>query len=295
MENDLYNLFMETDRYAGSKSREETVRALFGYPGGKTKSVNRILPELPHTDRYVEPFGGSAAVLLAREPSKLEVYNDRYGGVVAFYRCLRDPIKFQKLCDWLELTIHSREDFNWCKQTWDNVACDVERAARWYYMISYSFGSLCRNFGRSTSTKSMLCGMIQKKLKLFPGIHKRLQNVQIENQDWYQCMIDYDHQDTVFYIDPPYLDTDSGIYKNKMTHEDHRKILETVFSLKGFVALSGYSNPLYDSFPWDRSIAWDVAVSIQSAAHTENNHKQHLVGLDQRGQNTEVLWIKEAS
>lgn len=292
---DLMSLFEDMDRHTEEKTRDVIVRAPFSYPGGKSKSIEKILPHLPYTRRYVEPFGGSAAIMLARYPSILEVYNDRYGGVVSFYRCLRDKNKFQALCDWVELTVHSREEFVTCKETWENTEDDVERAGRWYYMTNYSFGSLGRNFGRAVGDKGGIAGKIRNRLSMFPKIHERLRQVQIENQDWHQCMMDYDHPDTVFYVDPPYMDSDPGIYKNKMGYEDHQRLLATIQSLKGFVAVSGYPNALYDAQEWDDRITWENFVSIQSLASSDGNNKDHLIGKEERGYNTEVLWIKEAS
>ena len=293
---DLLNLFDDLDAHFEPTSRDEIVRSPFNYPGGKSKSIDEILPLLPYTNRYVEPFGGSGAVLLARKPSKgLEVLNDRYMGVVAFYRCIKDEEKMIRLCDLINNSIHAREEWVWCKQTWENVDDDVERAARWYYMLRYSFGGLCRNFGRSTSPKGRIAGKIRNNVPDFPAIHERLKHVQIENQDWRQCLNDYDHPDTVFYIDPPYIDTDGGIYKNKMSHDDHKDLLDQIFSCRGFVALSGYPNPFYNNRDWDHYHEWDAFVSMKSMAHTESNKKGHLKGIEERGYAKEALWIKEAS
>ena len=291
--NDLLNMFDDLERQSTPKTRDTIVRAPFAYPGSKSKSIDKILPHLPYTSRYVEPFGGSAAILLARHKSSLEVFNDRYAGVVSFYICIRSKAKLDSLIEWIENTIHSREDFVWCKSTWKDIEDDVERAARWYYMTMYSFGRLGRNFGRATSSKAGLVS-IRDKLKLFPDLHQRFKNVQVENQDWYQCMVDYDHEDTVFYIDPPYVDADSGIYTNKMSKDDHRRLLEVIFSLKGFCAVSGYSNPLYDSKDWDEKFEWSAFVSIKSMAYADGNYKENLEGQETRGHNTEVLWIKES-
>ncbi|GAG08047.1 unnamed protein product, partial [marine sediment metagenome] len=199
-------LFDDLDLIDNQSSKDANIlRAPFGYPGGKSRSLGNILPHLPYRNKYIEPFGGSAAVLLARKPSKLEVFNDRYAGVVAFYRCLRDPILFPKLLEWLDLTIHAREEFTWCKNTWENPDDPVERAGRWYYMVQSSFGSIGRNWGRQT-TRSSMAGKIRRKLKLFPEIHERFFNVQVENQDWEDCLRDYDSPDAVIYCDPPYVD-----------------------------------------------------------------------------------------
>ena len=291
---DLMEMFENLENITEPKTRDQIVRSPFNYPGGKSKSISEILPLLPQTGRYVEPFGGSGAVLLARNPSALEVLNDRYMGVIAFYRCLRDEKKMNKLCDRINLTVHSREEWVWCHETWEDVNDDVERAARWYYMLRYSFAGLCRNFGRSTSDRGRIAGKIRNNIKDFPAIHQRLKHVQIENQDWRQCMIDYDHEDTVFYIDPPYLDSDVGIYKNKMSQADHNDLLNMVFSCKGFCAVSGYENPFYDNRDWDDVHSWDAFVSMQSAAYTASNKKEHLRGKESRGKAKEVVWIKEA-
>lgn len=291
-------LFDDLDMVSGQVNKKpkdrDIVRAAFGYPGGKSRSVKKILPHLPYRERYIEPFGGSAAILLAREPSKLEVYNDRYAGVVAFYRCLRSKKLFDALVQWIELTVHSREEFVFCRDTWENVDDPVERAGRWYYMSMYSFGSIGRNWGRSTSAKGNMAGKIRRKLKLFPAIHQRFERVQVENQDWEDCVRDYDSPDAVFYLDPPYVDVNRGTYGSEMSIDDHRHFLEVVMSLKGFCAVSGYSNPLYEKPPWDDRHEWKSFVSIQSMAYTEGNRKEQLKGLEKRGHATEVLWIKEA-
>src|SRR5690348_7936973 len=60
--------------------------------------------------QYCEPFAGSAAVLLNRNPSLIEVYNDIDGDVANFYRVLREH------CDELEcvikLTLFSQEELH---------------------------------------------------------------------------------------------------------------------------------------------------------------------------------------
>ena len=287
---DLLSLHDETEPVI----KKELLKPPFPYPGGKSRSVPTILEHLPTRSSYIEVFGGSAAVLLAKTPSKLEVYNDRYGAVVDFYRCMRDPEKLERLMDMIDLSVHAREEFQWCKETWENQSDIVERAYRWYYLVNYSFASLCRNFGRGTSRTNNMSGKARRKLKLFPTIHERFKNVLIENQDWKQCLHDYDHEDAVFYLDPPYVDTDSGIYKNKMKHDCHRDLIDTVMGMKAFVAVSGYSNPLYDNNDWDDMVEWDAYVSIKSAAYSEGNNKEHLKDVETRGHAKEKLWIKEA-
>lgn len=288
----LQALFDDLERQTTPKTRDEIIRSPLNYPGGKSRSVKYIIEHLPYRGRYIEPFGGSAVVMLSRHTSPLEVYNDRYAGVVAFYRCLRDKQKMEALSERIKLTVHAREEWVWCAETWENVSDDVERAARWYYMLAYSFGGLCRNFGRATNSGSGIAGKIRNAVALFPQIHERFAKVQCENQDWEQCIHDYDDHDAVFYIDPPYVDATDGIYKHPMKHDDHRRLLATIFQTKGFCAVSGYSNPLYESQKWNQRFEWESFVSIQSLGGAGNN-KEHLKNVEKKDHATEVLWIKE--
>ena len=290
---DLLELFDDLERQT-EPERNEIIKAPFGYIGAKSRSIEKITPHLPYRSSYIEAFGGTGAILLARHPSNLEVLNDRYMGIVGFYRCIRNKDMMEKLCDWLEFTVHSREDFLDCRDTWENTNDDVERAAKWYYSIQSSFNSKGGQFGRSTNCRSALAGKIRNCLPMFPIIHERLLKVQIENQDWYQCLLDYDHPDAVFYLDPPYINTYPGAYLYEISKTEHIRLVETIFSLKGFVALSGYSNPLYEEQDWSSRFDWDIRVSSKSMAFTESNNLAGRESITERSTVKEVLWIKES-
>ncbi len=274
--------------------REQYVRAPFPYPGAKSKSVEKILPHLPQRTGYGEPFGGSGAVLLSRNHSQLEVFNDRYAGVTCFYRVIRSSVGMNALLDRLNLCLHSREEFIWCKNTWKDCDNEVERAARWYYMIMSSFGAQGRNFGRCVKGKAQIGPKLKNNLKFFPSVHLRLLHTQIENQDWRTCLKDYDRDDFVWYLDPPYYQYAKGMYECEMSKEDHVELLQRIFQLNGFVALSGYENELYDKYPWDARYSWVVNVTSLGQGFTETNNLAGKEGLLQRGTAKEVLWIKEA-
>lgn len=290
---DLLNLFDDLERQT-TPDREKIIRAPFGYPGGKSRSAKHILALLPRYKTYVEPFGGSGVVLLNRPTCDLEVFNDRYAGVVAFYRCVQDDTKYKLLAEKCDLSIMSREEFLLCRDTWQRPHLDdVERAYRWIYMSQYSFASLCRNFGRATSGKSN-AGKLREKAAILPWLHERLARVQIENLDFETCILDYDSHDTVFYLDPPYLEVNTGIYSNReFPYQDHIRMLDAVFRCKGFVAVSSYRNQLYDSYKWDDVQEWDSFVSMKSLSYAGN--KAQLKDLESRDHAREVLYIKERS
>lgn len=288
---DLFAAF-ESMREEQARAKDIPVRAPFNYPGGKSRSLKEILPHLPHRSFYGEPFGGSGALLLARASSDLEVFNDRCSGVTAFYRCIRDGRKMNAMLDRLNLCLHSREEFVWCRDTWKDCQDDVERGARWWYMVTTSFAAQGMFFGRCNSGKAQIGPKIKNNLKLFPEVHRRLLHVQIENQDWRSILKDFDSKDAVWYLDPPYYSYAKGMYSHEMNKQDHVELIERVFQLKGFVAISGYENELYDKQKWDEKHQWLVRSSSLSANKTETNN---LAGHDvQRGLARETLWIKES-
>ena len=101
----------------------------FGWYGGKFSHLDWLLPLLPRTPYYCEPFAGSAAVLLNREPSTVETYNDLDGEVAAFFRVLRE--QSEALTKAIALTPFSREEFALaCKL--DPEIPPLERARRFY-------------------------------------------------------------------------------------------------------------------------------------------------------------------
>lgn len=62
------------------------------YYGGKQRLAPLIAGLLPSHRHYVEPFGGSLSVLLAkpRSVSRRETVNDLDGNLMAFWTALRD-------------------------------------------------------------------------------------------------------------------------------------------------------------------------------------------------------------
>ena len=112
----------------------------------------------------------------------------------------------------------------------------------------------------------------------------------MDNTDWRKCMLEYDHDEAVFYLDPPYIDAYAGTYKHE--NIDYRELIDIIFHMKGFVALSGYDNPLYDNQPWDSKHEWESFVSVQPLAMTEGNFKKEEHDIKRENAH-ECLWIKD--
>lgn len=294
---DIHDLIEESLAFGDSapRTRDQYVRAPFAYPGGKFDSLEFILPRIPKGKIFVETCGGSGVLTMnVIGQFDLRVFNDRYAGVTAFYRVLKDAAKRAKMLEWLRNSIHSREEFLWCRDSWKNCQDDVERAARWYYMNRMSFGSLGRNWARATSGRSQHGASFHNGLDKFGTIFPYWKEVQVENLDAIQCIKDFDSEETVFYVDPDYIGTDPGIYENKVRHVE---LLDTIFASKGYFIVSNYHNDVYACRPWERVHSWEIQSTIRPKAFTENNN---LVGKEIVMSNEpvtvrEMLYIKEWS
>jgi len=258
----------------------QVLKAPFGYPGGKQRFAEKIASHLPNRRMYVEPFGGAASVLLAKPPSELEVVNDKYGGVIDFYRCLQDPKMVDALAETLDLLPTGKEMFLYCQEMWCTSTDPVKRAAFWFYMATQSFGGIQRNWGRILKPARPLARKIHDRFTDFWKIHQRIKDVQFDNCDWHDCLLSYDSSETVFYMDPPYLDCYKGTYKNELSPAEHLRLLECIFKLDGFVAISGYTCKAYEVFPWDERHTWESRVSVNGDDESVRDYGQ------------EVLWIK---
>ena len=62
---------------------------LFGYPGGKWPIRKVVISAFPPHKTYVDVFGGSAALIIAKEKSDGEVYNDKSEELANFFRVVK--------------------------------------------------------------------------------------------------------------------------------------------------------------------------------------------------------------
>ena len=221
----------------------------FGWYGGKFSHLAWLLPLLPQSHHYCEPFGGSAAVLLNRAPSPVETYNDLDGEVTTFFRMLR--AQPDELIRQIALTPFSREEFYIaCRNEGD--LSDLERARRFFVRARQVRTGLAQTatLGRWANCKQTsragMSGVVSRWLgsvDSLPEIAERLVRVQIENRPAEDVIRLYDDKDTLFYCDPPYPHESRGdthAYGEEMSDQEHRRLAKVLNKVKGKVAVSGY-------------------------------------------------------
>jgi DNA adenine methylase len=257
----------------------------FGWYGGKYSHLDWLLPLLPKATHYCEPFGGSAAVLINREPSPVETYNDIHGEVVNFFRVLRE--QKDALIEAIGLTPFSRAEFEAAIKESPEGLSELERARRFYILARQVRTGLAQkaSSGRwahcKLTSRAGMAGAVSRWLGAvedLPLIAQRLLRVQIENEPAIKLIKRYDSEETLFYCDPPYPHAargDSNAYRNEMTDEQHRELARILRKVRGKVALSSYNCKLMDELYGD----WQRIESKEKIIHSVKTTRQ------------EVLWI----
>jgi DNA adenine methylase len=226
--------------------------------GGKGKLVGRLLPMLPPSRCYVEAFGGGAALLLAKpkQPKQLEVYNDADGELSNAFRQVRDhgPEVIRCLANRLD----SRRDFVASRKADLSGLTEIQRAVRFIFLNRLSFGA-DQNFFAVRKTPGKGGGLPFELIQhLIESVAKRLDRVVIENLSWERLFKNYDHAETFWFLDPPYLNTTHGSY-SRWKLPDWEAFAAGVKLLKGEWILTTGDLPamraLFSDYPfetWDR-------------------------------------------
>ena len=264
----------------------------FGWYGGKYSHLDWLLPLLPATTHYCEPFGGSGAVLINRPPAPVETFNDIDGDIANFFRVLRD--NKEALLETIGLTPFSREELRIAVMESTAEISDLERARRFFVRARQVRTGLAQTASEGRwahcklTTRAGMAGAVSRWLGSVEGlaeIAQRLLRVQIENAPAIEVIQRYDSPETLFYCDPPYVHasrSDTNAYAYEMSDAEHRELAYALRNVQGKVALSGYAGELMDELYGD----WARIEAPSRPAHSTNT------GADNKKQSrTEVLWI----
>lgn len=273
-------------RKQGAKVRPK--RPLIRYHGGKYRIADFIISHFPKHEIYVEPFGGAASVLLAKDRSKAEVYNDLDSDIVNLFRVMRyrGPTLLKKL----SLTPYAREEFIAAyKQTEDQLERARRTVIRAYMGFNAAASTRASRVGfRSDTRRKYTTSSLDWTTypKAATAIIERLRGVVIENQHAIKVIEKQDFSETLFYCDPPYtlneryLKQRTKIYRHEMSDGDHIDLLQVLKNCRGMVILSGYDNEIYRNFLTD----WRLEKTETVASSGKGVKKT-----------TECIWINPAA
>lgn len=244
-------------------------RPFFPWVGGKEKLapyIRQVFP--PNVKTYLEPCGGSGAILLGMppNPSRLDIYNDLDMELSNLFLCAQE--KPNTLLRELQfLPIHSRVVFelyknfvahenDYIQNILDDMELlkdrdcfteeqalelrpifqerlelfDVMRAAAFYKCVRGSFSGTVTSFGVKPLRLSRFLHQISEA-------SKRLENVVIENKNALQLIMERDSNDTLIYCDPPYYRAER-LYRVRCQRRFHIRLWQKLCACEGYVVLS---------------------------------------------------------
>ncbi|WP_425146772.1 DNA adenine methylase [Deinococcus sp.] len=255
----------------------------FGWYGGKFSHLDWLLPLLPASTHYCEPFGGSAAVLLNRSPAPVETYNDLDSELVTFFRVLRD--EREALIEAIGLTPFSREELRIATQENLDGVSDLERARRFFVRARQVRTGLAQTASEGRwahcllTSRAGMAGAVSRWLGSVEGLSEivqRLLRVQIENAPAEEVIVRYDSPETLFYCDPPYVHSargDAKAYAFEMTDSQHEALSRVLLGAQGKVAISGYASTLYE----DLYAHWQRVEAPSRMIHSTKDERREIL------------------
>ena len=207
----------------------QPLRPVFPWPGAKVRLAEWITSLMRPSHAYLEPFAGSAAVLLARPRVQHETINDMDGSVVRFYRALRDhPVELQHA---IWTTPYAEEEFALAARPLAEGEAeelgDIECARRFYVRTAQAFQGSAKypkwamTVAWGDTTRAGKWSTLSARMT---DVAERLQAVQITGRNAISLLKQYasakgrsaDYEMTI-YCDPPYAVED---VKLRYQHHD---------------------------------------------------------------------------
>jgi DNA adenine methylase len=224
----------------------------------------------------VELFGGGGSVLLRKGRSHEEIYNDLDGEIVNVFRIVRDS--GAELKRRLALTPFAREEFVLSFELSEDpieqarrtiVRAFMGRATNAATSDMRASGSLSTGFKSNTDKRGVTEAHVwQKYPDALDAIIKRLQGVVLENRNAIKLIGQHDSENTLFYVDPPYVHSTRNTrkeYRFEMSDGDHIELAKELNRTAGAVIVSGYESNIYNELyrGWKKRQRSDLADGLQ--------------------------------
>lgn len=217
------------------------MNSIVSWLGGKSRLTDKILPLLPKHHCYCEVFAGGAWMLFRKEESKVEIINDINLDLITLYRVVKYHL--DELIRYFRWTVVSRDEFERLRTTPADTLTDIQRAARFYYLLKLGFGAKIMNPTFSIAPSSPPRLNLLRIEEDLSAVHLRLARVYIENHPFEKVITRHDRPDTFFYIDPPYFGCETDYGKEIFVREDFYRLRQLLGEVKGKFILSLNDRP----------------------------------------------------
>ena len=252
--------------------KKPKLKTPISYYGGKQNLLRHILPLIPEHTIYCEPFVGGGAVFWSKEKSHVEIINDTNKELINFYEiCQNNFIELEKL---IRITLHSRSLHSDAKVVNEHphMFDRIKRAWAIWVLSSQSFSAMLDgSWGYDVKTNTTSKKITNKRNSFTEDLSIRLQNVQIECTDAIRIINSRDRNETFFYVDPPYYNSDCGHYDG-YTIEDFERLLQLLSKIEGKFLLSSYPSEILKQYSKENQ--WNTISFKQQVSVANSNSKK---------------------
>lgn len=242
----------------------------YGGKGGNSQRqlLNRILDLINSSkaERFVDVFGGSGVVCF-NTSIKERVFNDKNSLLTQFFRILKDEDLRQEFQKKLTLTLYSEIEFIEAKERLaketrlkdETESLNIDKVVDFYIVTMQS-----RNAnGAMMLNQTWRCkGIIRRGMAMavsswlrnidenLPNIVEDLREIEVTNEDVFNCLKRWDDEKTIFYLDPPYIQSTRKAKKAygefELEIDKHENIVRKLLEIKGQAIVSMYDSCIYN-------------------------------------------------
>lgn len=274
----------------------------YGGKGGNSQRqlLNRILDLINSSkaERFVDVFGGSGVVCFNTSIEE-RVFNDKNLLLTQFFRVLKDEDLRQEFQEKITLTLYSEREFIEAKERLVKAtrlkdkteSLNIDKIVDFYIATMQS-----RNATGSTMlNQTWKCkGNIRRGMAMavsswlknidenLPNIVETLREIEVTNEDVFNCLVRWDDEKTIFYLDPPYLHSTRKVKKAygefELEIDEHENIVRKLLEIKGQAIISMYDSYIYNGLSdngWKREeINIKTSSTIISDSKLNTNKKE---------------------
>jgi DNA adenine methylase len=214
------------------------------FPGGDWYIKDEILELITKSNcnRLVEVFGGSGVISMyaPRNLFKQIIYNDKDELIFNFFKVLKEKPK-ELFVNFLLTPISKTlfEKYVFLRKSGEiHKLDDIEKAIALFYLtrlsVSINFRSFFKNIKNLEGGGYILS--FRRQILNIMEYAKMWSDIVLENRDFREIIQRYDSVDTVFYCDPPYLESEETYgkwYFLRFQHSDMVELLRLLSNIKG--------------------------------------------------------------
>lgn len=246
------------------------------YPGGKGKMLNETLDIIESNNlygcTYIEPFAGGANLalnLLFSGVANKIILNDVDPAIYAvWYSILNNGPEFIEFINEIPVNI---EEYNNQRRIYNGEYTNIlELGLATFYLNRTNRSGIIKAgpIGGYDQTGNYLidCRFNRRNLSnRIKHIYESRNSIEIYNDDARAFLLRNYPNNSFFFIDPPYYNKGSSLYRNFFTHNDHMEIAEIVRNL-AYPWVVTYDNvdSVIEMYNFTQHIEYNITYTVET-------------------------------